>query len=109
MCGNLLQLMSSMKQRIEYVHYGNKLCRYTICVYSFKQESSLQQHKECVHESNAPYKFELCHKDGETIFNAMYLTNVNSVIKDLMEIIISIGILNQFMRKINRIKETFGM
>jgi hypothetical protein len=40
---------------------------------------------------------------------AMYLTNVNSVIKDLMEIIISIGILNQFMRKINRIKETFGM
>ena len=30
----------------------------------------------------------------------MYLTNVNSVIKDLMEIIISIGILNQFMREI---------
>ena len=98
-----------MKQHIESDHYGKKLFKCTICADSFEQESSFHHHKECVHESNAPYKFELCHKDGETIFNAMYLTNVNSVIKDLMEIIISIGILNQFMRKINRIKETFGM
>ena len=56
---------------VEYVHNGNKLCRCTICVYSFKQESSLQQHKESVHTSNAPYKCELCHKgfDGDNNFN----------------------------------------
>ena len=71
MGGNSLQLMSSMKQCIEYVHNGNKLCIYTICVYSFKQEYSLLQHKQCVHKSNAPYKCELCHKgfDGDNNFN----------------------------------------
>ncbi len=79
-------------------------------------------------ESNAPYKCELCHEgfDGETNFNrhiesvhegnkpyernllkAMHLTNVNFVMKDLMEKQISISILSQFMREINHMKETF--
>jgi hypothetical protein len=40
---------------------------------------------------------------------AMHLTNVNFVIKDLMENIFSIGILNQFMSEINHMKETFEM
>jgi hypothetical protein len=37
----------------------------------------------------------------------MQITNVNFVIKDLMEKQISIGILSQFMREINNMKETF--
>jgi hypothetical protein len=37
----------------------------------------------------------------------MHLTNVNYVMKDLMENQISIGILSQFMREINNMKETF--
>ena len=40
---------------------------------------------------------------------AMHLTHVNFVIQDLMEIIISIGILNQIMKEINHMQETFEM
>jgi hypothetical protein len=37
----------------------------------------------------------------------MHLSNVNFVMKDLMENQISIGILSQFIREINHMKETF--
>jgi hypothetical protein len=37
----------------------------------------------------------------------MHLTNVNFVMKDLIEKQISKGILSQFIREINHMKETF--
>ena len=47
------------------------MCKYTICADNSKPESYIQQHKECVHESNAPYTCELCHTgfDGDNNFN----------------------------------------
>jgi hypothetical protein len=41
------------------------------------------------------------------ILKAMHNTNVNFVIKDLMGKQILTGILSQFMREINHMKETF--
>ena len=36
--------------------------------YSFEQESALHQHKEYVHENNAPHKCELCHEGFDGFF-----------------------------------------
>ena len=41
------------------------------------------------------------------LLKAMHITNVNYVMKDLMDKQISIGILSQLMREINHIKESF--
>ena len=54
------------------------MCKYTICADNFKPESYIQQHKECVHESNAPYTCELCHTgfDGDNNLNRYIESNM---------------------------------
>jgi hypothetical protein len=63
-----------------------------------------------INSSNAPFVLIALNKNLLSIstknvfMKAMHFTKVNFVIKDLMEKTFSIGILNQFMKEINHIK-----